>query len=445
MSLVGGNNELRISEQSLSQTECGLFTTAADVFFEALFVTVPSTFKHISLMDCQSGSLSVTNCSFSQESSTPIPTVLFELHSDASDAHSIFVSLDNSSEVHTNCFDYSLTNLVFSSASLNSESTPSIDVLVVGHHLDRTVTLDRWEGSFSREKGESVWGDDKTTGMNTSLLPYLVSISGEVEVDWKGFEIKIVEKIEVSTRIGMKGENCVVGASMDSILCFNEDGSFENSPNDSIDSSLSFSSLVIAVDPLERATPLFVSTCGSLSFSSCSFMGSGSSAISFSLISISQGELVLSEVIANSITLDSLPLILSKGSISISKSNFTSINRVTGLGCVLEVNSDDEVKVVDSSFKLCRSENTKTWILLSGANEKTLKVENWEGTLDRFSARASVLLAAQSDSDSISSSSTDQSEPYSLPVRVLSSSVWGDCGECGRGERRSSIVWELGA
>ncbi|KAK2941339.1 hypothetical protein BLNAU_23745 [Blattamonas nauphoetae] len=513
-----GNNELRISEQSLSQTECGLFTTAADVFFEALFVTVPSTFKHISLMDCQSGSLSVTNCSFSQESSTPIPTVLFELHSDASlsitesffisitsshpkgsvisavlseassllvdnntfsscscsgDAHSIFVSLDNSSEVHTNCFDYSLTNLVFSSASLNSESTPSIDVLVVGHHLDRTVTLDRWEGSFSREKGESVWGDDKTTGMNTSLLPYLVSISGEVEVDWKGFEfekcghfflfcssfelgvarmeeadlnrIKIVEKIEVSTRIGMKGENCVVGASMDSILCFNEDGSFENSPNDSIDSSLSFSSLVIAVDPLERATPLFVSTCGSLSFSSCSFMGSGSSAISFSLISISQGELVLSEVIANSITLDSLPLILSKGSISISKSNFTSINRVTGLGCVLEVNSDDEVKVVDSSFKLCRSENTKTWILLSGANEKTLKVENWEGTLDRFSARASVLLAAQSDSDSISSSSTDQSEPYSLLYEFyprVSGEIVVSVGEVNE-DHRLCGSWEL--
>ncbi|KAK2946541.1 hypothetical protein BLNAU_18517 [Blattamonas nauphoetae] len=518
MSLVGGNNELRISEQSLSPTECGLFTTTATVSFEALFVTVPSSFKHISLMDCRSGSLSVTNCSFSQESSTPIPTVLIELHSDASlsvsksffisitsshpkgsvisavlseassllvdnntfsscscsgDAHSIFVSLDNSSEVHTNCFDYSLTNLVFSSASLNSESTPSIDVLVVGHHLDRTVTLDRWEGSFSREKGESVWGDDKTTGMNTSLLPYLVSISGEVEVDWKGFEfekcghfflfcssfelgvarmeeadlnrIKIVEKIEVSTWIGMKGENCVVGASMDSILCFAQDGSFENSPNDSIDSSLSFASLVIAVDPLERATPLFESTCGSLSFSSCSFVGSGSTAIHFSLISISHGELILSEVITTSMTLDSLPLILSEGSISTSKSNFTSINRVTGLGCVLEMKSNNEVRVVESSFDLCTSENTPTWILLHGANEKTLKVENWEGTLDRFSARASVLLATPSDSQSILSSSTDQSEPYSLLYEFyprVSGEIVVSVGEVNE-DHRLCGSWEL--
>ncbi|KAK2956321.1 hypothetical protein BLNAU_8688 [Blattamonas nauphoetae] len=518
MSLVGENNELRISEQSLSPTECGLFTTTADVSFAAIFVTVPSTFKHISLMDCQSGSLSVVNCSFSQESSTTIPTVLFELHSDASlsisksfftsitsshpkasvisavlsevgslhldnntfsscscsgDAHSIFVSLDNSSEVHVDTFDYSLTNLVFSSVSPNSESTPSIDVLVVGHHLDRTVTLDRWEGSFSREKGESVWGDDKTTGMNTSLLPYLVSISGEVEVDWKGFQfekcghfflfcssfelgvarmeeadlnrIKIVEKIEVASTIGIKGENCVVGASMESILCFTKDGSFENSPNDSIDSSLSFSSLGIAVNPLDRTTPLFLSTCGSLSFSSCSFVGSGSTAISFSLISISQSELILSEVIAHSITLDSLPLILSKGSVSISKSNFTSINRVAGLGCVLETQSDDEVKVVDSSFSLCRSENTQTWIILHGANEKTLKVENWKGTLDRFSARASVLLAAPSDSDSISSSSTDQSEPYSLLYEFyprVSGEIVVSVGEVNE-DHRLCGSWEL--
>ncbi|KAK2943070.1 hypothetical protein BLNAU_22013 [Blattamonas nauphoetae] len=518
MSFLGGNNELQISEQSLSPTECGLFTTTAAVSFEALFISVPSTFKHISLMNCQSGSLGVLNCSFSQESSTPIPTVLIEVHRDASlsisksfftsitsshpkgsvisavlneggslhvdnntfsscscsgDAHSIFVSLDNANEVHVNTFDYSLTNLVFSSLSPNSESTHSIDVLVVGHHLDRTVTLDRWEGSFSREKGESVWGDDKTTGMNTSLLPYLVSISGEVEVDWKGFEfekcghfflfcssfelgvsrmkeadlnrIKIVEKIEVSTRIGMKGENCVVGASMDSILCFTGDGSFENSPNDSINSSLSFASLVIAVDPLERTAPLFESTSGSLSFSSCSFVGSGSTSISFSLISISTSELILSEVIATNITLDSLPLILSEGSISISKSNFTSINRVTGLGCVLEMKSCDEVKVIESSFDLCTSENTQTWIVLHGANEKTLKVENWEGTLNRFSARASVLLAAPSDSESISSSTSDESEPYSLLYEFyprVSGEIVVSVGEVNE-DHRLCGSWEL--
>ncbi|KAK2948410.1 hypothetical protein BLNAU_16665 [Blattamonas nauphoetae] len=518
MSMVGGNNEMRISELSLSPTECGLFTTTADVSFTALFVTVPSNFKHTSLMDCQSGSLTVLNCSFSQASSTRIPTVLIEVHSDASlsisksfftsitsshpkasvisavlseagslhvdnntfsscscsgEAHSISLSLINSSEVHMNSFDYSLTSLVFSSLSSNTESTPSIDVLVVGHHLDRTVTLNRWEGSFSREKGESVWGDDKTTGMNTSLLPYLVSITEEVEVDWKGFDfekcghfylfcsslehgvarmeeadlnrIKVMEKIEVSSTIGMKGDNCVVGASIGSILCFSKDGQFENSAKESVDSSLSFLSLVITIERLERTTPLFASTSGSLSFTSCSFIGTQSPTISFPLILIRKGELELSEIEVTDITLESDALIMSEGSVSISKSNFTSINRVTGLGCVSESESEKEVRVVNSSFNLCTSGNTQTWILLHQANEKTLKVENWEGTLDRFSPRPSVLVVGPSDSDPISSSSTDQSEPYSLLYEFyprVSGEIVVSVGEMNE-DHRLCGSWEL--
>ncbi|KAK2960036.1 hypothetical protein BLNAU_4919 [Blattamonas nauphoetae] len=46
------------------------------------------------------------------------------------------------------------------------------------HPSEGTTTLDRCEGSFGREKGESVWGDDKPTGMNTSLFPYLVHREG---------------------------------------------------------------------------------------------------------------------------------------------------------------------------------------------------------------------------------------------------------------------------
>ncbi|KAK2944428.1 hypothetical protein BLNAU_20632 [Blattamonas nauphoetae] len=518
MSIVGGNNEMRISELSLSPTECGLFTTTADVSFIALFVTVPSNFKHISLMDCQSGCLTMRNCSLSQESSARIPTVLIELHSEASlsvsesfftsiasshpkggvisavlsekgslhvdnttfsccscsgEAHSIFMSLSNSSEVHVNSFDYSLTSLVFSSPSSNSESTPSIDVLVVGRHLDRTVTLDRWEKSFSLENGESIWGDDKTTGMNTSLLPYLVSISGAVEVDWKGFSfekcghfflfcssfelgvarmeeadvdrIKIIEKIEVSSTIQMKGENCVVGASVESILCFSKDGQFENSAKESVDSSLSFSSLVITIERLERTTPLFISASGSLSFTSCSFIGTQSPTISFPLILIRNGELELSEIEAEDITLESDALIVSDGSVSISKSNFTSINRETGLGCVLESESENEVRVVNSSFIQCNSAKTRTWIVLHGANGKTLKVEIWEGTLDRFSPRPSVLLDDSSDSDSTSSRSSDESGAHSLLYEFyprVSGEIVVSLGEVNE-DHRLCGSWEL--
>ncbi|KAK2944979.1 hypothetical protein BLNAU_20097 [Blattamonas nauphoetae] len=518
MSMVGGNNEMRISELSLSPTECGLFTTTADVSFTSLFITVPSTFKHISLIDCQSGCLTMRNCSLSQASSTRIPTVLIELHSDASlsisesfftsitsshpkasvisavlsekgslhvdnntfsccscsgEAHSIFMSLSNSSEVHVNSFDYSLTSLVFSSPSSNSESTPSIDVLVIGRHLDRTVTLDRWEKSFSLENGESIWGDDKTTGMNTSLLPYLVSISGAVEVDWKGFSfekcghfflfcssfelgvarmeeadlnrIKIIEKIEVSSTIQMKGGNCVVGASVESILCFSKDGQFENSAKESVDSSLSFSSLVITIERLERTTPLFVSTSGSLSFTSCSFIGTQSPTISFPLILIRNGELEMSEIEAEDITLESDALIVSDGSVSISKSNFTSINRETGLGCVLESESENEVRVVNTSFIQCNSAKTRTWIVLHGANGKTLKVENWEGTLDRFSPRPSVLLDDSSDTDSTSSLLSDESGAHSLLYEFyprVSGEIVVSLGEVNE-DHRLCGSWEL--
>ncbi|KAK2957755.1 hypothetical protein BLNAU_7189 [Blattamonas nauphoetae] len=439
VTISGNEKTMTIKETSATATNTPLFSLTANTVITSLFITVQSNFKHASVFHSLSDSLTIENCSFTQSGAGSIVGSLIQIKSGASltlhatffvsisstsekagvivadisesasfllnnntfascscagQAHSIFLDLENTTEVTSSSFDYEMKDLVFSSTSSNAESTLSIDVLVVGHHLDRTVTLDRWEGSFRREKGESVWGDDKTTGMNTSLLPYLVDLEGEVEVDDNGFtfekcghfhlfcssfelgvarmeeanlnRIKIMEKIAVSSTIRMKGENSVVGASMDSILCFTQDGQFENSAKDYLDSSLSFSSIVITVQQLDRTTPLFVSTCGSVSFTSCSFLGSSSTSISFSLISISQSDLILSEVITNSVKLTSAPLIVFRdGEFVVVHSTFSSIN-VTPSGTQ---DSPFTLRAVDqpSSFSIGSLAAQTTFTDLKGA------------------------------------------------------------------------------
>ncbi|KAK2956846.1 hypothetical protein BLNAU_8123 [Blattamonas nauphoetae] len=489
ISFVGGNNTMTIVESSQTPVSRSLFTFEGKTVFTELSFLVPGDFKHSNLHHCRSGSLTVKNCSFRQTTPSAISTILIEVNTGASlcisqtffecitsfnekagvisvslkesarlvldnntftscssrGAHSIFIKLENTTdtEVVSDTFDYSLTNLVFSSPSSNSESDREIDVLVRGHHLDRVVTPGRWTNSFSSEKGESLWGDDETTKMNTSLLPYLVDISGAVEVDVDGFPfekcghfflfcssfesgvsrmegacldtIKVMKKIVVSSRIEMKGSNSVVGNTSTSTLSFSKSGQFENSPKDDVNSSLSFSSLILSIDRLERTTPLFVCTSGTLSFTFCSLIGSPSDVLTFTPISITDGELLLEEVQTNGITLSSSALIVSTGKIRISKSTFTQITRETGLGCVLEGETGKDVAVLDSSFELCTSSETKTWILLKGGETSHLVEGNWKGTLSPLSFRESVMVFVPPASGSDGQSPTaDPFNPHSL-------------------------------
>ncbi|KAK2946711.1 hypothetical protein BLNAU_18383 [Blattamonas nauphoetae] len=104
----------------------------------------------------------------------------------------------------------------------------------------------KWENSFSREKGSSLWGEDTTSGLSISLLPSLAALEGPVEIDddGKGFEkcghflfcnslklglrrmkeasvdtMKVMEKITATTPLEPQCDLCIEGKNEDHPLC----------------------------------------------------------------------------------------------------------------------------------------------------------------------------------------------------------------------------------
>ncbi|KAK2942117.1 hypothetical protein BLNAU_22960 [Blattamonas nauphoetae] len=481
--LAGNEQHLVIKETSTSETPNSLFTIRANMSIEQLFVEIPSTFQHSSLLQCQSGSLEMSNCSLTQKDSTPIPSTLIQILSGSSlsvsktfftrvissnekagvisaiitestyfllnnntfascscsgQANAIFLELENTTTVHADSFDYLMTNLVLDSSSSNSDTEIEIDVFVVGNNLDKTMTSTKWENSFSREKGSSLWGEDTATGLNISLLPYLVALEGPVEIDddGKGFEkcghfflfcnslelglrrmkdasvdtMKVMERITATTQLEPQCDLCIEGNDESSTLSFSLDGCFINSPKDATPSKLSFSSLAIIVPSESSHQSLFSSLSGTLSFTSCTITGSSPNPIAFSLISLTAGDLIFSFTHSKSMVLQSTPLLASSGSITMTNDNFTSISRVDGLGCVLEADSSGSILVQHSLFVSCMSNSTTNWIHLLGADANTLNKENWEGTLNASSLRSSVLLSTSTPS----ASSVSDIDPHSL-------------------------------
>ncbi|KAK2942125.1 hypothetical protein BLNAU_22968 [Blattamonas nauphoetae] len=481
--LAGNEQHLVIKETSTSETPNSLFTIRANMSIEQLFVEIPSTFQHSSLLQCQSGSLEMSNCSLTQKGSTPIPSTLIRILAGSSlsvsqtfftcvlssnekagvisaiitestsillnnntftsctcsgQANAIFLELANTTTVHADSFDYLMTDLVFDSPSSNSDPEIEIDVFVFGNNLDKTMTSTKWENSFSREKGSSLWGEDTATGLNISLLPYLVALEGPVEIDddGKGFEkcghfflfcnslelglrrmkdasvdtMKVMEKITATTQLEPQCDLCIEGNDESSTLSFSLDGCFVNFPKDTTPCSLSFSSLAIIVPSESTHQSLFSSLSGTLSFTSCSIAGSSPNPVAFSLITLTTGDLLFSFTHSKSVVLQSTPLIASSGSISMTNSNFTSISRVDGLGCVLEADSSGSILVQYCLFVSCMSNSTTNWIHLLGADTNTLNKENWEGTLNASSLRSSVLLSTSTPS----ASSISDIDPHSL-------------------------------
>ncbi|KAK2940114.1 hypothetical protein BLNAU_24976 [Blattamonas nauphoetae] len=338
-------------------------------------------------------------------------------------ANAIFLELENTTTVHADSFDYLMTDLVFDSHSSNSDTEIEIDVFVVGNNLDKTMTSTKWENSFSREKGSSLWGEDTATGLNISLLPYLVALEGPVEIDddGKGFEkcghfFLFCNSLELGLR-RMKD------ASVDTMKVM------EDHCNDSTRTEVRSVHLrerrivntVLLVGWLLRQfserynsvqsvlLSLFSSLSGTLSFTSCTIAGSSPNPVAFSLITLTTGDLLFLHTLEIS-CLQSTPLIASSGSISMTNCNFTSISRVDGLGCVLEADSSGSILVQHCLFVSCISNSTTNWIHLLGADTHTLNKENWEGTLNTSSLRSSVLLSTSL----LSASSISDIDPHSL-------------------------------
>ncbi|KAK2955784.1 putative Protein tyrosine kinase [Blattamonas nauphoetae] len=490
VSFSGNEKTMTIKETAATAPGTALFSLAANTQITSLFVAVPSTFKHASVFHSLSASLTIENCSFTQSGTGSIVGTLIQIKSGASltlrttffvsissasekagviiadvsdsaafvlnnntftscsctgQAHSIFISLENTTEVTSSSFNYEMKNLVFSKGTSNSNTKKQIDVFLTGDRIDLTTKSDDWEGTYSVDTPDSLWGSDTSTGMNTSLLPYLVDLEGGiVEVDDKGYEfekcghfylycktlslgiirmgssntintIKVIDSIEVDSNISLKGTKTIVGDQKASTLTFTHHGVFENKVQSSESSSLTFRQLTISVPTTTSNSVLFTSSSGILEFDDCSFIAPASSELAFSLISATGGSLELSSVTAEKFTLTSTPLISSSAPVTIEHSSFASITRKDGLGCVLEATKSEEgpVKVTDTSFTSCTSSNRRNWILLIGKHPNTVDKDSWKDTITTSMHRQGVLLFIPAGNEDRPSAS-DPYEPHSL-------------------------------
>ncbi|KAK2954862.1 hypothetical protein BLNAU_10192 [Blattamonas nauphoetae] len=240
LTLEGNNFSLLLSDSSASFVSSGLFVVSSTITIDQTQFQRNHPFKHGSLFECSSGSLSLMSCrvthsgkgvdgcvidlregaslcieksffvdvvgshskagvivgTLSESAVFKINDSSFTSCSCSGSANCVWLELKNTS---TNTFDYSLTNIVIiaptttttSSPSLNSDSattdeSPNIDVLIIGRQLDNLLSTTEWDGSYTTENEASLWTQDTVTGVSCSLLVYLVPIADMVSVDSKG-------------------------------------------------------------------------------------------------------------------------------------------------------------------------------------------------------------------------------------------------------------------
>ncbi|KAK2940473.1 hypothetical protein BLNAU_24611 [Blattamonas nauphoetae] len=358
-------------------------------------------------------------------------------------AHCIWMELRNSS---TNTFSYSMTNIEIERTTKETktewneeveESKKATDVFVMGSRLDVLIDTSDWEGSFTKEtNAESLWGDDGVSGVHCSLLVYLIEISEVVEVDSNGEtftkcghfllfcssmelgvnrligahleKIRVMESISMDIVVSLEGDITICGSTKESTLLFTPTGRFVNELHNGIASSLSIDSLIISFPSTAPSNPLFVSSCGTLSFTSCSI--TSSIPLTQSVISMEGGILRVTGMSATDLEMTDCALIDSKGSVELSSSTFERIEGNMKKGSVLwgELRESVEVSVRDCSFDECSGDGETRWIELKGRNTPTLVGSNWEGSFNKTSVWSGVMVEAESWSHDSSFN------PYSL-------------------------------
>ncbi|KAK2955783.1 hypothetical protein BLNAU_9319 [Blattamonas nauphoetae] len=365
VSFSGNEKTMTIKETAATAPGTALFSLAANTQITSLFVAVPSTFKHASVFHSLSASLTIENCSFAQSGTGRIAGTLIQIKSGASltlrttffvsissasekagviiadvsdsaafvlnnntftscscagQAHSIFISLENTTEVTSSSFNYEMKNLVFSTSSSNSNTVKLINVLVTGNRIDLTTKSDAWEGTYSVDTPDSLWGCDTSTGVNTSLLVYLIQPGSKIDVDGtngkdieqcghfgvscltieKGIgrataadsakQINIKDATPLSTSISPNAVALTItGETQMRQIKIAAGGQFVIS-----DGSLTLKLLafVASVDSFSNSL-ITVSSTGSLSVTSCSFSGFSSTAASILTATIATSKSVI--------------------------------------------------------------------------------------------------------------------------------------------------------
>ncbi|KAK2941047.1 hypothetical protein BLNAU_24043 [Blattamonas nauphoetae] len=467
--LNGGGHTLTINErESTRNTESGLFGVSKEAEVTTVNVKI-ETLKSGSLSDCHSSSsltlkdssvtqlvpsiagclvcvkegasLVVTNTSFSSVSSThslagvivasvleeclfKLDNLTFSSCSCSGRSHCVWMELVNTTSSPS--FDYSMTDLKFEVTSTqtqnNAESTAGIDVYLVGNNLDSMIEANLWEGSWDRLKERSIWADDTKSGVNSSILPYLVDIAETVEVDESGWpflkcghfflfcetlhfgldrmksanlgSMTIINSASLVTTMEAKGVFSIVGKTSLSELSLSEDGRIEVVRDEpSTESHLTLDTLSLLFLSTRQSQSFIASTQCSLSLLACSLSSPSGSILNVHLIEMSDGSLNMNGVTSSSIR-TTTSLFSTSSSVMIESCSFEQVSRSSDGPSILVASLSDTHHVSMKNTKMGGSlSNGKShWALLKGVDSESEKEESWAGTFNASCALSSVMI-----------------------------------------------------
>ncbi|KAK2940317.1 hypothetical protein BLNAU_24776 [Blattamonas nauphoetae] len=330
---------------------------------------------------------------------------------------------------------FTLTNLHFASSPSKPSNSNRHFLFLTGFNLSSWIGVgdSRFSGSFEGKDVETewLWTEDEHAeiGLSASLLFYLTEHIGPVGVDESGYDIAkcgyqsvwcptlpsalaklpssgsstvvVQVRVEINTTIDFSSSTVLSGRTATSQLVVGEDSHFEVQ---TVNVNVEVSTLVVSLPSELSSSCLFITTEGSLTLTTVSFVSSDPTNVFSSQLINSAAPLSLTNVNISSASLSGNALIELWSDVVVDGCHFTSISRSTGLGSVIEANISEttEMKVTDSTFEDCFCGSTVNWIVLKGLNTATKTHSSWEGSFSLSSPRSGVMV------------DSDEHEPFSL-------------------------------
>ncbi|KAK2954536.1 hypothetical protein BLNAU_10556 [Blattamonas nauphoetae] len=483
--LNGKGHTLTINEAGGTRnTESGLFGVSQEAEINSMNVEIESLTSG-SLFDCSSSSslvlidssvtqlvhsiagclvcvneganLVVANTSFSSISSTHSLTgvivasvlegCLFKLDNltfssciCSGRSNSVWMELANTTSSPS--FKYLMTDLIFeitAHTQNTTEPTAGIDVYLLGNDLDSIIKSDLWEGSWDTSKEQSIWAEDSKSGVNSSILPYLVDIKETVEVDGLGWQFSkcghfflycktlhygldrmqsanlgsmtIINSAPLVTTLEAKGEFSIVGKTALSALCLAEDGRIEVVRDGLTESHLTLDTLSLVFSSTRLSSSFIASTECSLSILACSLSSASESVLSVPLIDISDGSLNMNGVTSSSIR-TTTSLFSTSSYVLIESCSFEQVSRNSDGPSILEasVSGTHHVSMKNTKMGGSLSNGKSQWVLLKGEDSESEKDESWTGTFNTSCDHSSVMIERETSALTFD----EKYNPYSL-------------------------------
>ncbi|KAK2960605.1 hypothetical protein BLNAU_4503 [Blattamonas nauphoetae] len=484
--LNGGEHTLTINEGATTKnTLSGLFGVSKEAEMNSMNIEI-KTLTSGSLFDCSSSSsltledslvtqlvssiagclvcvnegasLVVRNTSFSSVTSThllagviiasiregssfKLDNLTFSSCICSGSSNSVWMELVNTTSSPS--FDYSTTDLKFDVTSAHTQNTAEsiagIDVYLFGGDLDSIIQAALWEGSWDTSKERSIWADDSKTGVNSSILPYLVDIAETVEVDESGWpflkcghfflfcetlhfgldrmksanlgSMTIINSAPLVTTLKAKGEFSIVGKTPLSELSLSEDGRIEVVRDGLMESHLTLNTLSLLFSSTRHSSSFIASTQSSLSLLTCSLSSPSTSILNVHLIGMSDGSLNMNDVTSSSIK-TTTSLFSTSSSVIVESCSFEQVERSSDGPSILEASLSDTHHVSMKNTKMggSLSNGKSQWVLLKGADSESEKEESWTGTFNVSCALSSVMIERDQSTPSID----EKYNPYSL-------------------------------